>query len=92
MYQTSQPSRNLSGIWQSFEHATNAGPVDRYEFRRDGERYFVVRPPGGAITAGEGPDTSGPVIGEGAPGLGRLMGVSVVPPNLQPGAVLPTAG
>ena len=51
-----QPSRNLtdgggdlSGIWQSFERATNAGPVDRYEFRRAGERYYVVRPPGGAI-------------------------------------------
>ena len=28
---------DLSGIWQSFERQTNAGPVDRYEFRRDGE-------------------------------------------------------
>ncbi len=44
---------DLSGIWQSFEHATNAGPVDRYEFRRDGERYYVVRPPGGAINEGD---------------------------------------
>ena len=58
--QTSQPSRNLSdggvdlsGIWQSFEYATNVGPVDRYEFRRDGERYYVVRPPGGAIDEGD---------------------------------------
>jgi len=55
-----QPSRNLtdgggdlSGIWQSFERATNAAPVDRYEFRRDGERYYVVRPPGGAINEGD---------------------------------------
>ena len=55
-----QPSRNLtdgggdlSGIWQSFERATNAGPVDRYEFRRAGERYYVVRPPGGAINEGD---------------------------------------
>ncbi|MEE2666814.1 MAG: hypothetical protein VYC27_04120, partial [Candidatus Thermoplasmatota archaeon] len=64
--QTSQPSRNLSdggaakgggvdlsGIWQSFEYATNVGPVDRYEFRRDGERYYVVRPPGGTIDEGD---------------------------------------
>ena len=66
MDQTSQPSRNLSdggaakgggvdlsGIWQSFEHATNVGPVDRYEFRRDGERYYIVRPPGGTIDEGD---------------------------------------
>jgi hypothetical protein len=66
MEQTSQPSRNLSvggaaeggggdlsGIWQSFEYATNVGPVDRYEFRRDGERYYVVRPPGGTIDEGD---------------------------------------
>ena len=66
MDQTSQPSRNLSdggaaeggggdlsGIWQSFEHATNADPLDRYEFRRDGERYYIVRPPGGAINEGD---------------------------------------
>ncbi|MED5350605.1 MAG: hypothetical protein VYB50_03840 [Candidatus Thermoplasmatota archaeon] len=44
---------DLSGIWQSFEYATNVGPVDRYEFRRDGERYYVVRPPGGAIDEGD---------------------------------------
>ena len=56
-----QPSRNLSdgggadlsGIWQSFERETNVGPVDRYEFRGDGERYYVVRPPGGAINEGD---------------------------------------
>jgi hypothetical protein len=66
MEQTSQPSRNLSvggaaeggggdlsGIWQSFEYATNVGPVDRYEFRRDGERYYVVRPPGATIDEGD---------------------------------------
>ena len=44
---------DLSGIWQSFEYATNAGPLDRYEFRRDGERYYIVRPPGGAINEGD---------------------------------------
>ena len=67
MDQTSQPSRNLSdggaakgggggdlsGIWQSFEREANTGPVDRYEFRRDGERYYIIRPPGGAINEGD---------------------------------------
>jgi len=41
----------------------------------------------GAICAADGtPNTQGAVIGEGAPGLGRISGLSVVPPNLQPGA------
>ena len=41
----------------------------------------------GAICAAEGtPNTQGAVIGEGAPGLGRLSGLSYVHPNLQPGA------
>lgn len=45
----------------------------------------------GAICAADGtPDSHGAVIGEGAPGLGRKVSVSVVAPNLQPGAALPT--
>jgi hypothetical protein len=41
----------------------------------------------GAIAAADGtPNTQGAVIGEGAPGLGRPQTISVVHPNLQPGA------
>lgn len=41
----------------------------------------------GAICAADGtPNTQGAVIGEGAPGLGRPESISVVHPNLQPGA------
>ena len=41
----------------------------------------------GAICAADGtPNTQGAVIGEGAPGLGRPETISVVHPNLQPGA------
>jgi len=40
----------------------------------------------GAIAAGECPPIPTVVIGEGAPGLGRVSGLSVVQPNLQPDA------
>jgi|EP00908_Phaeocystis_cordata_P002821 hypothetical protein len=46
----------------------------------------------GAIAAKEGtPDVSGAVIGEGAPGLGRISGLAVVQPNLQKGAAPETS-
>ena len=38
----------LSGTWFSVEKATGHPNGDRYEFRREGERYYIIRPPGGA--------------------------------------------
>eukprot|EP00944_MAST-04C_sp_MAST-4C-sp1_P002531 g2531.t1 len=46
-------SADVSGEWFSIERSSGTPNGDRYEFRREGERYYVIRPPGGAKKEGD---------------------------------------
>ena len=50
---TAKAIAELSGEWFSIEQSSGTPNGDRYEFRREGERYYVIRPPGGAKKEGD---------------------------------------